>query len=216
MRFQLIFGPLGPCSRSFTGRFVFFSRRQVLAQMEARMTHFVTLTVASPRTDHCLRHSTTRVGLRAGRVRILFFRENVRFGRFSWAIAHGFGTRTMCHSGFHLSKYLSSRKGNEMTRKRPRTWTQWSKNQLKPHKLSCTSILWQSGRFPKNWPGCRKPCVIAHENRPERTFSEKNKIRTRLARRSTLVVRCLKLWSVRGGGPFEWRNVSSGFSLSKY
>jgi hypothetical protein len=54
------------------------------------MTHFVTRTVASPRTDHSLRHSTTRVGLRARRVRILFFRENVRFGRFSWAIAHGF------------------------------------------------------------------------------------------------------------------------------
>jgi hypothetical protein len=54
------------------------------------MTYFVTLTVPSPRTDHSLRHSTTRVGLRARRVRILFFRENVRFGRFSWAVAHGF------------------------------------------------------------------------------------------------------------------------------
>jgi hypothetical protein len=54
------------------------------------MTYFVTLTVPSPRNDHSLRHSTTRVGLRARRVRILFFRENVRFGRFSWAIAHGF------------------------------------------------------------------------------------------------------------------------------
>jgi hypothetical protein len=58
--------------------------------MEARMTHFVTRTVPSPRTDHSLRHSTTRVGLRARRVQILFFRENFRFGRFSWAIAHGF------------------------------------------------------------------------------------------------------------------------------
>jgi hypothetical protein len=83
MRFQLIFGPLGPRSRPFTGHFVFFPRRQVLAQMEARMIHFVTLTITSPRTDHCLRHSTTRVGLRARRVRILFFRENIRFGRFS-------------------------------------------------------------------------------------------------------------------------------------
>jgi hypothetical protein len=55
-----------------------------------RMTHFVTLIVPSPRTDHSLRHSTTRVGLRARRVRILFFGENVRFGRFSWAIAHSF------------------------------------------------------------------------------------------------------------------------------
>jgi hypothetical protein len=73
-------------------------------------------------------------------------------------------------------------------------------NQSKPHKMSSTSILWQSGRFPKNWPGCRKLCAIAHENRPKRTFSRKNKIRTRLARRPTLVVLCLKLWSVRGEG----------------
>jgi hypothetical protein len=58
--------------------------------MEARMTHFVTPTVPSPRTDHSLRHSTTRLGFRARRFQILFFRENVRFGRFSWAISHGF------------------------------------------------------------------------------------------------------------------------------
>jgi hypothetical protein len=36
-----------------------------------------------------------------------------------------------------------------------------------------------------------KPC--AHENRPKRTFSRKNKIQTRLARRPALVVLCLKL-----------------------
>jgi hypothetical protein len=72
-------------------------------------------------------------------------------------------------------------------------------NQSKPHKMSSIRILWQFGRFPTNWPGCRKPCAIAHENRPKRTFSRKNKIRTRLARRPTLVVLCLKLWSVRGG-----------------
>jgi hypothetical protein len=90
--------------------------------------------------------------------------------------------------------------GNETTRKRPGTWTLWSKNRWKPHKISSTRILWQSGRFPKNWPGCRKPCAIAHKNRLKRTFSRKNKIRTRLARRPTLVVLCLKLWSVLGGG----------------
>jgi hypothetical protein len=87
-----------------------------------------------------------------------------------------------------------------MTRIRPGTWNLWSKNQSKPHKMSSTSILWQSGRFPKYWPGCRKPCAIAHENRPKRTFSGKNKIRTRQARRPTLVVLCLKLWSVLGEG----------------
>jgi hypothetical protein len=57
---------------------------------EARMTHFVTVTVPPPRTDHSLRYSTTRVGLRARRFRILRLRENVRFGPFSWAIAHDF------------------------------------------------------------------------------------------------------------------------------
>jgi hypothetical protein len=87
-----------------------------------------------------------------------------------------------------------------MTRKRPATWTLWSKNQSEPHKMSPTSILWQSGRFPKNWLGCRKPCAIAHENRPEKDVFAKNKMRTRLARRPTLVVLCLKLWSIRGEG----------------
>jgi hypothetical protein len=53
--------------------------------------------------------------------------------------------------------------------------TLWSKNQWKPHKMSSTRILWQSGRFPKNCPECRKPCAIAHENRRKRTFSEKIK-----------------------------------------
>jgi hypothetical protein len=91
-------------------------------------------------------------------------------------------------------------KATKTTRKRPGTWTLWSKNQCKSHKMSSTSILWQSGRFLKNWLGCRKPCYVAHENRPKWTFSGKNKILTRLAQRPTLVVLCLKLWSVRGGG----------------
>jgi hypothetical protein len=55
------------------------------------------------------------------------------------------------------------------------------------------------GGFKKNWPRCRKPCAIAHENRPKWTFSRK-KIRTLLARRPTLVVLCLNLWWIRGGG----------------
>jgi hypothetical protein len=88
MRFLLIFGPLGPRSRPFMGHFVTFPNRQLLAQTQARMTYFITLTVLSPRTDHSLRHSTTRVGLQARRGRILFFRQHVRFGRFSV-----FGTR---------------------------------------------------------------------------------------------------------------------------
>jgi hypothetical protein len=87
-----------------------------------------------------------------------------------------------------------------MTGKRPGTWSLWSKNQSKPHKMSSIRILWQSGRFPTNWPGCRKSCAIAHENRPKLTFSRKNKIRTRLVQRPTLVVLCLKLRSVHGEG----------------
>jgi hypothetical protein len=87
-----------------------------------------------------------------------------------------------------------------MTRKRPWTWTIWSQNQSKPHKMSSIRILGQSGRFPKNRPGCRKPCAIPHENCPKQTFSGQNEIRTRLDRRPTLVVLCLKLWSARGGG----------------
>jgi hypothetical protein len=88
--FSIDFWTIGTTFQAFYGSFVTFPSRQLLAQTEARMTHFVTRTVPSPRTDHSLRHSTTRVGLRARRIRILFFRENVRFGQFSWAIAHGF------------------------------------------------------------------------------------------------------------------------------
>jgi hypothetical protein len=48
----------------------------------------------------------------------------------------------------------------------------------------------------------RVPKTVCYSSRksPERTISRKNKIRTRLARRPTLVVLCLKLWSVRGEG----------------
>jgi hypothetical protein len=73
------------------GPFRCLSNRELLATIpEARMTHFVTVTVPPPRTDHSLRYSTTRVGLQARRFRILRLRENVRFGPFSWAIAHDF------------------------------------------------------------------------------------------------------------------------------
>jgi hypothetical protein len=53
------FGPYGPRSWPFTGHFVTFPNIQLLAQTEATMTHFVTLTVPPSRTDHSLRHSTT-------------------------------------------------------------------------------------------------------------------------------------------------------------
>jgi hypothetical protein len=67
------------------------SRRKLLSTIpEERMTHFVTLTVPPLCTDHSLRHGITRIGLRATLFRILWLRENVRFGPYSWAIAHDF------------------------------------------------------------------------------------------------------------------------------
>jgi hypothetical protein len=55
------------------------------------MTHFVTLTVPPPRTDHSLRHSTTRVGLQARRFRILRIRKKRPFRDiFVSYIAHDF------------------------------------------------------------------------------------------------------------------------------
>jgi hypothetical protein len=87
-----------------------------------------------------------------------------------------------------------------MTRKRPGTWTLRSKNQWKPHKMSSTRILWQSGRFPKNLARMPKTVCYSSRKSPERTFLGKNKIRTCLAQRPTQVVLCLKLWSIREGG----------------
>jgi hypothetical protein len=87
---SIVFWIIGSTFQAFYGSFLYLSSRKLLAETEAVMTHFVTRTVPSPCTDHSLRYSTTRVGLRARRVRILFFPENVRFGRFSWAIAYGF------------------------------------------------------------------------------------------------------------------------------
>jgi hypothetical protein len=98
------FWTIGSTFQDFYGSFLYLSSRKLLAQTEARMAHFITRMVPSSRTDHSLTLSTTRVGLRARRVRILFFFENVLFGRFSWAIAHGFrhpgqffGNLPQCH-----------------------------------------------------------------------------------------------------------------------
>jgi hypothetical protein len=85
------FRAIGYTFHAFHGPFRCLSTRELLATIsEARMTHYVTVTVPPPRTDHSIRHSTTRVGLWARRFRILWLRENVRFGPFSWAIAHNF------------------------------------------------------------------------------------------------------------------------------
>jgi hypothetical protein len=82
---------IGYTFHAFFGPFRCRSSWELLAtNPEARMTHFVTVTFHPPRTDHSSRHSTTRVGLRARRFQILWPCENVRFGPFSWAIAHDF------------------------------------------------------------------------------------------------------------------------------
>jgi hypothetical protein len=85
------FRAIGYTFRAFYVPFCCLSSRELLATIpEPRMTHFVTVTVPPPRTDNSLRHSTTRVVLRARRFRILWLRENVRFGPFLWAIANDF------------------------------------------------------------------------------------------------------------------------------
>jgi hypothetical protein len=68
-----------------------------------------------------------------------------------------------------------------------------SENVIYKYLLTIHEVSEKLARVPKT-------CAIAHENRPKRTFSRKNKIRTRLARRPTLVGLRLKLWSVRGEG----------------
>jgi hypothetical protein len=74
------FWAIGYTFYAFYGPFRCLSSRELLSTIpEDRMTHFVTLTVPPQCTDHSLRHSTTRVGLRARRFRILWLREKRPF-----------------------------------------------------------------------------------------------------------------------------------------
>jgi hypothetical protein len=101
------FGTIGSTFQAFYGSFRYLSSRKLLARTEAKMTHFVTRTVPSPRTDHSLRHSTTKVDLRARRVRISFFRENVRSGDFRELWHTVFGTRAnFLETSRIVTKYL--------------------------------------------------------------------------------------------------------------
>jgi hypothetical protein len=89
-RFSFIFGPWGTCFVAFFGSFRCLWSRELRAQTEARMMHFITRTVPPPRTDHSLMHNSTSgmsPGQKGSQVR---FRENVRFTPFSWVIAHDF------------------------------------------------------------------------------------------------------------------------------
>jgi hypothetical protein len=87
---SIYFWTIGSTFQAFYGTFRYLSYQTITCSYGSQNDTFRHSNGPSPRTDHSLRHSTTRVGLRARRVRILFFRENVRFGRFLWAIAHGF------------------------------------------------------------------------------------------------------------------------------
>jgi hypothetical protein len=54
------------------------------------MMHFFTVTVPPLRTDHSLMHNSIR-GMSPGqKVSQVRFRDNIRFGPFSWVIAHDF------------------------------------------------------------------------------------------------------------------------------
>jgi hypothetical protein len=56
------------------------------------------------------------------------------------------------------------------------------------------------GGFEKVDPGAENRVLYLTKMARNGRFLGRNKIRNRLARRPTLVVLCLKLWSVRGGG----------------
>jgi hypothetical protein len=76
--------------RAFFGLFSCLWNRDLRAQTDVRMMHFVTLAVSPPHTDHSLMHNST-TGMSPGQKSLLVrFRENVRFGPFSWVITHNF------------------------------------------------------------------------------------------------------------------------------
>jgi hypothetical protein len=82
----------------FFGLFRCHWNKELLSQTEARMTHFVILTVPPPRTNHSLMHNSTRGMSPSQKDLQVRFRENVSFGPFSWVIAHDFQ-----HSGQFFS-----------------------------------------------------------------------------------------------------------------
>jgi hypothetical protein len=87
---SISFQAIGYTFHAFYGPFRCLSSRELLSTIpDDKITHFVTLTVPPPRTDHSLRHSTTRVGLWARRFRILWIREKRLFR----AIFESYSTR---------------------------------------------------------------------------------------------------------------------------
>jgi hypothetical protein len=75
--------------RAFFGQFRCLCNRELLAQTDAKMMHFVTLMVP-PSTDQSLPHNSSK-GMSQGQKGLqVRFRENVHFEPFSWVIAHDF------------------------------------------------------------------------------------------------------------------------------
>jgi hypothetical protein len=84
------FSTMGYTFRAFFGPFRCLWNRELLAQTEAGMMHFVTATVPPPHTNHSLMHNSPR-GMSPGQKGLqVRFRENAHFGPFSWVIAHDF------------------------------------------------------------------------------------------------------------------------------
>jgi hypothetical protein len=101
---------------AFFGPFRCLCNRELFAQMESKMLPFVTLMVPLPRTDHSLMHYTTRGRSPSQKGFQVCFRENVRFGPFSWVISTRFsalGSIVLQHPGCaqtpcrrHLARFL--------------------------------------------------------------------------------------------------------------
>jgi hypothetical protein len=82
---------IGYTFHSFYGSFRCLSNRELVSTIpEDRMTHFVTLTVPPPRTDHILRYNTARVGFRARWFRIFWHHKKTSVSGHFRELAHDF------------------------------------------------------------------------------------------------------------------------------
>jgi hypothetical protein len=105
----------------------------------------------------------------------------------------------MDHSGFTwASKSRLERQLNGP--KKARNVYPTVKNQWKPCHMSSTRSLCTSGMLQKNWSECWKSCSITHQNGLKRTFSRKCSCKPFWTGDIPLVLLCIKLWSVLGGG----------------
>jgi hypothetical protein len=91
-------------------------------------------------------------------------------------------------------------------------------------KGSCPKINWNLAkcilqgvcahpRCWKNWPECWKSCAITYKNGPKRTFLRKHTCKPFWPGDIPLVVLCIKLWSVRGGGTVRVSKCNISISI---